>query len=170
MRFQTLSRWHCLGAKRAPGSGSRRHTTGSEASGAGAAAGVNRPDLLQRQGFYPPPPGAPDIMGLEVAGKVLDGAGRWRRFSSITWPLIWPVTALVTTIQLILQLKIFDQVYLFTDGGPFNSTYVMVQFIYKEAFEQNKGGLASSAALVLFVVIAAFSVIQFQVLKARGAE
>ena len=100
----------------------------------------------------------------------LDGAGRWRRFSSITWPLIWPVTALVMTIQLILQLKIFDQVYLFTDGGPFNSTYVMVQFIYKEAFEQNKGGLASSAVLVLFVVIAAFSVIQFQVLKARGAE
>lgn len=43
-----------------------------------AAAGVNRPDLLQRQGFYPPPPGAPDIMGLEVAGKVVKGAGRWR--------------------------------------------------------------------------------------------
>ncbi len=43
-----------------------------------AAAGVNRPDLLQRQGFYPPPPGAPDILGLEVAGKVLHGAGRWR--------------------------------------------------------------------------------------------
>jgi multiple sugar transport system permease protein len=100
----------------------------------------------------------------------LDGAGRWRCFSSITWPLIWPVTALVMTIQLILQLKIFDQVYLFTDGGPFNSTYVMVQFIYKEAFEQNKGGLASSAAVLLFAVIAALSVIQFQVLKVRGAE
>jgi multiple sugar transport system permease protein len=100
----------------------------------------------------------------------LDGAGRWRCFASITWPLIWPVTALVMTIQLILQLKIFDQVYLFTDGGPFNSTYVMVQFIYREAFEQNKGGLASSAALLLFVVIAALSVIQFQVLKVRGAE
>src|SRR5579875_2743091 len=43
-----------------------------------AAAGVNRPDLLQRQGFYPPPPGAPDILGLEVSGKVLHGGGRWR--------------------------------------------------------------------------------------------
>ena len=42
----------------------------------------------------------------------------------ITWPLIWPVTALVLTLQLILQLKIFDQVYLLTQGGPFNSTYV----------------------------------------------
>ena len=43
----------------------------------------------------------------------LDGAGRWTQFRRITWPLIWPVTVLVFTIQLILQLKIFDQVYLF---------------------------------------------------------
>ncbi|MFZ5668908.1 MAG: NAD(P)H-quinone oxidoreductase [Pseudomonadota bacterium] len=42
------------------------------------AAGVNRPDLLQRAGFYPPPPGAPDTLGLEVAGEVVDGIGRWR--------------------------------------------------------------------------------------------
>jgi NADPH2:quinone reductase len=43
-----------------------------------AAAGVNRPDLLQRMGFYPPPPGAPATLGLEVAGEVVEGAGRWR--------------------------------------------------------------------------------------------
>ncbi|HZZ36258.1 MAG TPA: NAD(P)H-quinone oxidoreductase [Caulobacteraceae bacterium] len=42
------------------------------------AAGVNRPDLIQRQGFYPPPPGAPATMGLEVAGDVTHGAGRWK--------------------------------------------------------------------------------------------
>lgn len=42
------------------------------------AAGVNRPDILQRQGRYPPPPGAPDILGLEVAGEVVIGAGRWQ--------------------------------------------------------------------------------------------
>jgi putative PIG3 family NAD(P)H quinone oxidoreductase len=42
------------------------------------AAGVNRPDLIQRQGFYPPPPGAPPTLGLEVAGAVVRGAGRWR--------------------------------------------------------------------------------------------
>jgi putative PIG3 family NAD(P)H quinone oxidoreductase len=38
-----------------------------------AAAGVNRPDILQRKGMYPPPPGAPDILGLEVAGEVVGG-------------------------------------------------------------------------------------------------
>jgi putative PIG3 family NAD(P)H quinone oxidoreductase len=37
-----------------------------------AAAGVNRPDILQRRGLYPPPPGAPDILGLEIAGEVVD--------------------------------------------------------------------------------------------------
>jgi putative PIG3 family NAD(P)H quinone oxidoreductase len=42
------------------------------------AAGVNRPDLLQRLGFYPPPPGSPVTLGLEVAGEVVEGAGRWR--------------------------------------------------------------------------------------------
>ena len=43
-----------------------------------AAAGVNRPDIIQRNGFYPPPPGAPPTMGLEVAGEVVHAAGRWR--------------------------------------------------------------------------------------------
>jgi NADPH:quinone reductase len=38
-----------------------------------AAAGVNRPDILQRRGLYPPPPGAPDILGLELAGEVVEG-------------------------------------------------------------------------------------------------
>jgi putative PIG3 family NAD(P)H quinone oxidoreductase len=43
-----------------------------------AAAGVNRPDIIQRNGFYPPPPGAPPTMGLEVAGEVIHAAGRWK--------------------------------------------------------------------------------------------
>ena len=42
------------------------------------AAGVNRPDLLQRLGYYPPPPGAPTTLGLEVAGEVVVGSGRWK--------------------------------------------------------------------------------------------
>lgn len=42
------------------------------------AAGINRPDLFQRNGFYPPPQGAPETLGLEVAGEVIKPAGRWR--------------------------------------------------------------------------------------------
>lgn len=42
------------------------------------AAGVNRPDIVQRNGHYPPPPGAPETLGLEIAGEVVVGAGRWK--------------------------------------------------------------------------------------------
>jgi multiple sugar transport system permease protein len=100
----------------------------------------------------------------------LDGAGRWQQFRRITWPLIWPVTALVLTIQLILQLKIFDQVYLFTIGGQTNPTMVLVQYIYKQAFQMNKGGYGATVALALFVVIIVFSVLQYQVLRVRNAR
>src|SRR6185312_5809834 len=60
----------------------------------------------------------------------LDGAGRWRTFLHLTWPLIWPVTALVLTVQLILQLKVFDQVFLMLAGGRTIPTMVLVQYIY----------------------------------------
>jgi multiple sugar transport system permease protein len=98
----------------------------------------------------------------------LDGAGRWTQFRRITWPLIWPVTVLVFTIQLILQLKIFDQVYLFASGGRVDATMVMVQYIFKQAFQLNHGGLAAAASCVLFVLIVVLSVLQFQLLRARG--
>ena len=102
----------------------------------------------------------------EAAG--LDGAGRWTQFTRITWPLIWPVTVLVFTIQLILQLKIFDQVYLFAQGGRIDATMVMVQYIYNQAFQQNHGGFADAAALVLFLLIVVLSLLQYQLLRAGG--
>jgi NADPH2:quinone reductase len=52
-----------------------------------AAAGVNRPDVMQRKGLYPPPPGAPDIPGLEIAGEVValgQGATRWKLGDKVT--------------------------------------------------------------------------------------
>ena len=48
------------------------------------AAGINRPDLIQRMGFYPPPPGSPDTMGLEISGEVIEGAGRWKAGDKVT--------------------------------------------------------------------------------------
>ena len=98
----------------------------------------------------------------------LDGATSWQMFTRITWPLIWPITVLCLTIQLILQLKIFDQVYLFAQGGRTQSTMVLVQYIYENAFIKNKGGYAAAAAVMLFVLVAAMSVLQFQLLRARG--
>ena len=65
----------------------------------------------------------------------IEGANSLQQFKFITWPLIWPITALVLTLQLIFQLKIFDQMYLLTAGGPFNSTLVVLQLVYKQGFQ-----------------------------------
>jgi multiple sugar transport system permease protein len=100
----------------------------------------------------------------------LDGASRWQLFTKVTWPLIWPVTVLCLTIQLILQLKIFDQVYLFAQGGRTQATMVLVQYIYEQAFQKNNGGYAATIAVALFVIVVGFSVLQFQALRARGEK
>ncbi|MDC9825587.1 sugar ABC transporter permease [Devosia sp. ZB163] len=97
----------------------------------------------------------------------LDGAGRWAQFRNITWPLIWPVTALVLTIQLITQIKVFDQVYLLVQGGRVDATMVLVQYIYTLAFQRNQGGYAATVAVALFVLVAVLSVLQFQLLRSR---
>ena len=98
----------------------------------------------------------------------LDGATRWQMFTRITWPLIWPITVLCLTIQLILQLKIFDQVYLFAIGGRTQATMVLVKYVYESAFQRNAGGYAATIALALFVIVVAFSVLQYQILRIRG--
>jgi multiple sugar transport system permease protein len=100
----------------------------------------------------------------------LDGATRWQMFTRVTWPLIWPVTVLCLTIQLILQLKIFDQVYLFAMGGRTGATMVLVQYIYEQAFQKNAGGYGATIAVALFVIVLAFSIFQFQILRIRGAR
>ena len=74
------------------------------------------------------------------------------------------------TIQLILQLKIFDQVYLFSAGGRSDPTMVLVQLIYRQAFQNNHGGYGATISLALFVLIVVLSVLQYQLLRARGAK
>ncbi len=97
----------------------------------------------------------------------LDGAGRWAQFRYITWPLTWPVTALVLTIQLITQIKVFDQVYLLAQGGRVDASMVLVQYIYTLAFQRNQGGYAATVAVALFLIVGVLSVLQFQLLRAR---
>jgi multiple sugar transport system permease protein len=116
------------------------------------------------------------IAGIQTISKeyyeaaALDGASGNQIFWRITWPLLWPTTALVLTLQLIAQLKIFDQVWLLTRGGPFNSTTVMLQFVYTQAFQNFKGGYASAIALVLFIIILIASIIQYRVLRTGGSR
>ena len=100
----------------------------------------------------------------------LDGANRWQLFRRITWPLIWPVTALCLTIQLILQLKIFDQVYLFSLGGRTNQTMVLVQYIYEQASCTTRAATARRSRWRCSSSSSSLSVLQFQALRARGEQ
>ena len=97
--------------------------------------------------------------------SALDGANALQRFLFITCPLIWPVASLVLILQLILQFKIFDQVYLLTHGGPYNSTVVVLLYMYSEAFQLNRGGYGATIAVVLVVIIIAVSAVQFRLLN-----
>ena len=100
----------------------------------------------------------------------LDGANALQQFINITCPLIWPVASLVLVLQLIAQFKIFDQVYLLTQGGPYNSTVVVLLYMYRQAFQLNRGGYASAVAIVLVVIMLMISAIQFRLLQGRRTK
>jgi multiple sugar transport system permease protein len=109
---------------------------------------------------------SPDV--YEAAS--IDGATAFRQFIHITCPLIWPVTSLVLVLQLIAQFKIFDQVYLLTLGGPYNSTLVVLLYMYRQAFQQNRGGYASAVAIALVVIMVLISAIQFRLLQGKRVK
>lgn len=92
----------------------------------------------------------------------LDGAGPWKKFKSITLPLLSPTTFLCTVMCIINSFKVFDLVNIMTDGGPGRSSNVLVYRIYQEAFQNYKFGYASAYAVVLFVLVYIVTMIQFQ--------
>jgi multiple sugar transport system permease protein len=92
----------------------------------------------------------------------LDGAGLWRTFSRITFPLLRPAHFFVLVVFTVGALKLFDQAFLVSHGtgGPDYSTYTPVLYIYLEAFHSDEFGLAAAAGVVLFVVIFTLTLIQ----------
>ncbi|MEO7223350.1 MAG: sugar ABC transporter permease [Devosia sp.] len=99
----------------------------------------------------------------------IDGAGRWTIFTFVTWPLMWPVTALVVTLQTIMQFKVFDQVYLMATSGRTDPTMVLVQYVYVVAFQRNQAGYGSAVAVGLYLVVLVLSVLQWQATRLRSA-
>lgn len=92
----------------------------------------------------------------------LEGASPWQKFRNITLPLLSPVTFFVTIIQIISALKVSVSPLVMTKGGPVSSTEVLVLNIYKEAFENFRMGYASAVAVFVFLVILAFTIVQFR--------
>lgn len=92
----------------------------------------------------------------------IDGANEKQVFFRITIPLLSPTTLLVTITTMINAFQVFDQMFLLTSGGPAKKTYTMAIHIYQTAFKNYELGKASTAALILFVVVVTVSVIQFK--------
>ncbi|MFB9961889.1 carbohydrate ABC transporter permease [Sinosporangium siamense] len=90
----------------------------------------------------------------------VDGAGAWRRFRDITFPLLTPSTFFVVVISLINGFQVFDQVYVMTGGGPAGASEVVVERVYDLTFRYGRVGDASALSWVLFLVVLIVTVVQ----------
>lgn len=91
----------------------------------------------------------------------IDGANAFQTFKNVTIPLLSPTIFFVVIITAISSFQVFDLIYLMTQGGPFDSTNVLVYAIYKNAFEFFNVGKASAIAYVLFLIILVLTLIQW---------
>ena len=98
----------------------------------------------------------------------IDGSDKINTFFRITLPLLAPTIFFVVVITTISSFQVFDLIYLMTQGGPQNSTNILVYWLYKNAFEYFNVGKASSIAYVLFVVIAVLTVMQWKIKSRWG--
>jgi len=98
------------------------------------------------------------------AAKV-DGAGSWKIFRHITWPMLIPSAVTALLLRVIDALKIFDVVYMVTAGGPSFATEVLSLNIYRTAFRFGSLGYASSLAVVLFLVLMLFVAIIIRITR-----
>ncbi|GGE23280.1 sugar ABC transporter permease [Marinithermofilum abyssi] len=95
----------------------------------------------------------------------IDGANALQKFWHITLPLLSPTTFFITIMAVITSFQVFDQAYVMTQGGPAKASYTMVYHIYDQAFVHYQMGASSAAALILFLIILVFTLIQFRMSK-----
>jgi len=92
---------------------------------------------------------------------MMDGAGPWRRFRSVTLPLLTPALFFQLVTGAIGAFQVFGQVWMTTRGGPARSTATVVLYIYNYAFANSAWGFASAGAYVLALIILVLTVVQF---------
>ncbi len=95
----------------------------------------------------------------------IDGANSWQVFKNVTVPLLSPTIFFVIVITSISSFQVFDLIYVMTQGGPDNSTMVLVYSIYKYAFEYFDVGKASAIAYILFAIIFVLVLCQWKLRK-----
>lgn len=92
----------------------------------------------------------------------VDGAGPWTRFRRITVPLISPTIILASIITVVGSLQVFAQIAVLTQGGPGISTTVLVYYLYQYAFQFHYFGYGSTLGVLLFVIVAILTYIQWR--------
>lgn len=105
---------------------------------------------------------------LEAAS--IDGAGKWKQFRHITFPLLAGATTVCVMLSMIGSLKLFDQIAVMTNGGPGFATETLTYIIYKVAFGEGRQGFGTALAIVLFVLILIISLIQIKLLRKREVQ
>lgn len=95
----------------------------------------------------------------------LDGATKWQQFIYVTIPQLSATTFFVVIMLTIECFKVYDQIYMITQGGPGTSTLVLVYHIYNTAFISWDLGYASAVAMVLFLLVLTVTLIQFRIEK-----
>lgn len=109
--------------------------------------------------------GLEQIPGELFEAAAIDGATGWKTFWNVTRPLLGPATTINLTLTLVGALKIFDQIFVMTGGGPGYATEVLSLITYKQSFVLGNWGYGSAVALVLTMIVAAAAIIQ---IWARG--
>ncbi|HET6485684.1 MAG TPA: sugar ABC transporter permease, partial [Spirochaetia bacterium] len=92
----------------------------------------------------------------------IDGASAWRRFRSITLPMLSPVIFFNLVIGIIGSFQVFTSVLVMTNGEPANASLMVVLYIYRNAFQNFKMGYASLLSWVLLVIVLILTLIQFR--------
>lgn len=100
----------------------------------------------------------------------VDGAGAWRRLRSVTLPMMRPTTVLIVLLQILASLKVFDQIFLMTAGGPDGATRSIIQYIYDQGFSGYRVGYASAVSYIFFAMIVVVSLIQVAITKRNAKE
>ncbi|HUR02946.1 MAG TPA: sugar ABC transporter permease, partial [Nonomuraea sp.] len=99
-----------------------------------------------------------------IEASKIDGAGAFRRFRYVVRPALAPAITINLMLSVIGGLKLFDQVWVMTQGGPGDATDTMSTLIYKNAFQFNDFGYGIAMALVLTVFVALLSGAQYRLL------
>lgn len=97
----------------------------------------------------------------------LDKASSWKIFRKITLPMISPTVFFLTLMDAIASFKVFETIQIITEGGPQNSTNTLVFALYEYGFHFYKIGYAASIGVVLFLIIAIFTIGYFVVLSKK---